>query len=292
MGTGMKGMSDTGSNASVERVKALLSRSGGYPRSASVVMSGTGRRLRKGQSYVRLGDLAAFENGEHVALSQKLGQTLTTLAEALAHLEEAFASYRAFAGEMVSVTGEYMRTYPDDDAVKQLADDAVQSLEIMRVKFSQLEEGQRSSVIMLMQVVRSYIAELRATQVDCAMVEEASDEFHRCKSHVESLEGKARRDPDALRRGRAALEDARQNYEGTVRVTVERQRELYPKRDNVFRAALTAYWLCQGLHLSSMEHSLRRTLKFANENKDKFLQLDLSKSRTQVPMTTSAPRRF
>eukprot|EP00180_Rhodochaete_pulchella_P004361 Plantae.Rhodophyta-Rhodochaete_pulchella.ctg8158.p2 GENE.Plantae.Rhodophyta-Rhodochaete_pulchella.ctg8158~~Plantae.Rhodophyta-Rhodochaete_pulchella.ctg8158.p2 ORF type:complete len:263 (-),score=61.15 Plantae.Rhodophyta-Rhodochaete_pulchella.ctg8158:1942-2730(-) len=231
-------------------------------------------RVKRGAAKVRYA--SAPDNGEYLSYKRQLEGVCRTLEAAIAALAQSQKMWRAMSVEEKTAAKKYVTMYPDEDYIRDMAEQAASAVRDMDKEFASVQSAE-STVRMLDKNARAYVTEIKALSVDYKMVADAKLEYEMYRQKFDALESARRKEDDRIDRNKVKLEESKLNYEGTVRATIERQKELFPKRHTMYKTALCAYWLAQLMYVRAMEENTRELVEYAEENESILFALDVAK---------------
>jgi len=220
------------------------------------------------------------DSAEFSDYKQRLDNVVKALEATSASTAASQKVWKTLAADQAKAVENYMNMYPDDDDVRNKARDAVAASSKVTADFTKSEDsGAPANVID--KHVKQYLAEIKSLQTEYKKLGSAKVDYDMYGSKVQSLEGSKKQDETKIERNRTKLEEARINYESILEATIKRQKELYAKRQTLFKAGFVSYWLSQGTYIAFLSGNYANVVRYAKENESTMMALDVNSIRDE-----------
>lgn len=217
-----------------------------------------------------------------------LAEIRTAMEIGLGHIDSSHTKWNNVISDSASFYKDMANRYPTEDETSHLfhntADSVHNSLRSRAVSLS----GPESNSTKLAQMVRLYVAELKAVDDECSRTMTARKDYAMYHQKVEKLESKEAA-PEKMDRNRDKFALSQAQYETLLNATIARMKTDYEKAPMMYRALYVAYGLHNGGMCELIPNEMKAPLDYCRSNEHELIKMMNTPSHVPSPTGTGMP---
>lgn len=216
-----------------------------------------------------------------------LAEIRTALEIGLGHVDSSRDKWNTVISDSSSFYHDMAKHYPVEDDTSRLFHDTAGSVHNNLRSRSVSLSGPESNSTKLAQMVRLYVAELKAVDDECSRTMTAHKDYAMYHQKVDKLESKDA-DAEKMDRNRDKFAMSQANYETLLNATLARMKADYEKAPLMYRALYVAYGLHNGAMCDMIPNEMKSPFDYCRTNEHELLTMMSTPSHVPAPTGTSS----